>query len=113
MDDYRRRFRSLASTYVTFDPSGRYILANLGGEQIYLYDCSTPKLPITQVPLLDKEPLPGSQTVNLPPDIEQIKIQANAAFQQRQYTTAIGLYSKVFQFQKIHHHDIIFCCIHK
>jgi hypothetical protein len=31
---------------------------------------------------------------NLTP--EQIKIQANAAFQQRQYTTAIGLYSKVF-----------------
>ncbi|XP_057368390.1 WD and tetratricopeptide repeats protein 1-like [Daphnia carinata] len=94
LDDYRRRFRSLASTYVTFDASGRYILANLGGEQIYLYDCLTPKLPITQVPLLDKEPFNGTDIVTLPPEIEQIKIQANAAFQQRQYTTAIGLYSK-------------------
>lgn len=94
LDDYRRRFRSLASTYVTFDSSGRYILANLGGEQIYLYDCLTPKLPITQVPLLDKEPFHGTEIVTLPPEIEQIKIQANAAFQQRQYTTAIGLYSK-------------------
>ncbi|XP_046437062.1 WD and tetratricopeptide repeats protein 1-like [Daphnia pulex] len=94
LDDYRRRFRSLASTYVTFDPSGRYLLANLGGEQIYLYDCLTPNPPITQVPLLGKEPLNGIKGFTLPPDIEQIKIQANAAFQQRQYTTAIGLYSK-------------------
>lgn len=94
LDDYRRRFRSLASTYVTFDSSGRYILANLGGEQIYLYDCLTPKFPITQVPLLDKEPFHGTEIFTLPPEIEQIKIQANAAFQQRQYTTAIGLYSK-------------------
>lgn len=97
LDDYRRRFRSLASTYVTFDSSGRYILANLGGEQIYLYDCLTPKFPITQVPLLDKEPFHGTEIFTLPPEIEQIKIQANAAFQQRQYTTAIGLYSKVIQ----------------
>jgi WD and tetratricopeptide repeat-containing protein 1 len=95
LDDYRRRFRSLASTYVTFDPSGRYLLANLGGEQIYLYDCLTPNPPITQVPLLGKDPLNGIKGFTLPPDIEQIKIQANAAFQQRQYTTAIGLYSKV------------------
>ncbi|KAI9555619.1 hypothetical protein GHT06_018134 [Daphnia sinensis] len=94
LDDYRRRFRSLASTYVTFDASGRYILANLGGEQIYLYDCLTPKLPITQVPLMDKEPFHGTDIFTLPPEIEQMKIQANAAFQQRQYTTAIGLYSK-------------------
>jgi hypothetical protein len=95
LDDYRRRFRSLASTYVTFDQSGRYLLANLGGEQIYLYDCSTPNPPVTQVPLLGKEPLNGIKGFTLPPEIEQIKIQANAAFQQRQYTTAIGLYSKV------------------
>nr|CAH0105394.1 unnamed protein product [Daphnia galeata] len=94
LDDYRRRFRSLASTYVTFDQSGRYLLANLGGEQIYLYDCSTPNPPVTQVPLLGKEPLNGIKGFTLPPEIEQIKIQANAAFQQRQYTTAIGLYSK-------------------
>ena len=86
MDDYRRRFRALASTYVTFDPSGRYLLANLGGEQIYLYECSTPNSPVTQLPLFGKEPC---NAVALPSDAEQLKIQANAAFQQRQYTTAI------------------------
>lgn len=94
LDYYRRRHRSLASTYVTFDPSGRYLLANLGGEQIYLYDCSTPNPPVTQLPLLSKEPLNGTDEFILPKEVEQIKVQANAAFQQRQYTTAIGLYSK-------------------
>lgn len=94
LDDYRRRFRSLASTYVTFDPTGRYLLANLGGEQIYLYDCSTPNPPVSQLPLLSKESSFGVDWSTLSPDIEQIKVQANAAFQQRQYTTAIGFYSK-------------------
>jgi len=46
-----KSFRSLASTYVTFDSSGRYLLANLVGEQIYLYDCSSPQKPMTQTPL--------------------------------------------------------------
>ena len=90
LDTYRRRFRSLASTYVTFDPSGRYLLANLGGEQIYLYDCNTANHATVQAPLL-----PTVETGIPPtPEAEQLKLQANAAFQQRQYTTAIGLYSK-------------------
>ena len=92
MDTYRRRFRSLASTYVTFDPSGRYLLANLGGEQIYLYDCNTANpATIKSLPVLPSEETGGL----IPsPDAEQLKLQANAAFQQKQYTTAIGLYSK-------------------
>jgi WD and tetratricopeptide repeat-containing protein 1 len=32
-DDYKRKFRPLAATYVTFSPDGRELLANLGGEQ--------------------------------------------------------------------------------
>lgn len=105
LEDYRRRFRSLASTYVTFDSSGRYLLANLGGEQIYLYDCSSPQKPMTQTPLPrslkevnEGKPQNGhSCTPNpcaLPSTAEQLKSQANANFQQKQYTTAIGLYSK-------------------
>ncbi|KAK3786734.1 hypothetical protein RRG08_000942 [Elysia crispata] len=36
--DYKKRYRTLASTYVTFGPDGTELLVNLGGEQIYLYD---------------------------------------------------------------------------
>jgi WD and tetratricopeptide repeat-containing protein 1 len=36
--DYRRKYRTLASTYVTFGPNGNELLVNLGGEQIYLFD---------------------------------------------------------------------------
>lgn len=36
--DYKKRYRTLASTYLTFSPDGSELLANLGGEQIYLFD---------------------------------------------------------------------------
>lgn len=36
--DYKKRYRSLASTYLTFSPDGSELLVNLGGEQIYLFD---------------------------------------------------------------------------
>jgi len=45
-EDYRRRYRTLASTYLTFSPDGSELLANLGGEQLYLFDlqeCDKPK----------------------------------------------------------------------
>lgn len=79
---------------MTFDPSGRYLLANLGGEQIYLYDCATPNPPINQLPLLSMDSPVETGGLTLSPDVEQLKIKANVAFQQRQYTMAIGLYSK-------------------
>lgn len=36
--DYKKRYRTLASTYLTFSPDGTELLVNLGGEQIYLFD---------------------------------------------------------------------------
>lgn len=39
--DYRKRYRTLASTYVTFGPTGKELLVNLGGEQIYLFDINS------------------------------------------------------------------------
>lgn len=41
MSDYGRKYRSLASTYVEFSPDGSELLANLGGEQIYLFPSET------------------------------------------------------------------------
>ncbi|XP_054722038.1 WD and tetratricopeptide repeats protein 1-like [Uloborus diversus] len=37
-DDFKRRYRTLTATYVAFSPDGSEMLANLGGEQIYLFD---------------------------------------------------------------------------
>ena len=36
--DFKRRYRPLAATYLTFSPDGNELLVNLGGEQIYLFD---------------------------------------------------------------------------
>ncbi|ESO02556.1 hypothetical protein HELRODRAFT_65956, partial [Helobdella robusta] len=36
--EFRKRHRTLASTYVAFSPNGQELLVNLGGEQIYLFN---------------------------------------------------------------------------
>ncbi|KAH7936681.1 hypothetical protein HPB49_002428 [Dermacentor silvarum] len=41
----RKRYRTLASTYVAFSPDGSELLANLGGEQIYLFNINHPRQP--------------------------------------------------------------------
>ena len=39
----RRRRRPLAVTYVAYSPDGRHLLANLGSEQVYLFDAAQPR----------------------------------------------------------------------
>ncbi|CAH1798641.1 unnamed protein product [Owenia fusiformis] len=43
--DYKKRYRTLASTYLTFSPDGNELLVNLGGEQIYMFDINRRQLP--------------------------------------------------------------------
>ena len=43
--DYRKKYRTLASTYMTFGPDGKELLVNLGGEQIYLFDVISRRRP--------------------------------------------------------------------
>jgi hypothetical protein len=43
--DYRKKYRNLASTYVTFSAGGNELLVNLGGEQIYLFDINNKRKP--------------------------------------------------------------------
>lgn len=38
----KKRFRAYASTYLSFSPDGNELLANLGSEQIYLFDVLRP-----------------------------------------------------------------------
>ena len=41
--DRRRRLRPLAVTYVAYSADGRHLLANLGSEQVYLFDAGQPR----------------------------------------------------------------------
>ena len=43
--DYRKCYRALASTYLTFSPAGTELLVNLKGEQIYLFDANSSNRP--------------------------------------------------------------------
>ncbi|GLG95424.1 Protein will die slowly, partial [Gryllus bimaculatus] len=45
--DFRKRYRNLASTYLTFSSDGNELLVNLGGEQIYLFDINNKRMPKT------------------------------------------------------------------
>ncbi|KAK3596933.1 hypothetical protein CHS0354_002500 [Potamilus streckersoni] len=43
--DFKKRYRTLNATYVTFSPDGCELLVNLGGEQIYLFDVNRRRKP--------------------------------------------------------------------
>lgn len=43
--DYKKRYRTLAATYITFSSDGQELLVNLGGEQIYLFDVNHAQKP--------------------------------------------------------------------
>uniref|UniRef100_A0A673LFM2 WD and tetratricopeptide repeats protein 1-like n=1 Tax=Sinocyclocheilus rhinocerous TaxID=307959 RepID=A0A673LFM2_9TELE len=120
LPDYNNRLRVLVATYVTFSPDGTELLVNMGGEQVYLFDLTFKQRPYTF--LLPKKCHSSSEVQNgkttngvsngihlpasrlklatvssgssdLPPHLERIKLQANDAFAQQQWTQAIQLYS--------------------
>lgn len=45
LTDLRKRTRIIVCTYLTFSPDGDELLANLGGEQIYLFDINKTNIP--------------------------------------------------------------------
>ncbi|XP_047487482.1 WD and tetratricopeptide repeats protein 1-like isoform X2 [Penaeus chinensis] len=45
LKEYYRRYRSLATTYLTYSSDGTHLLANLGGEHIYLFNTANPRQP--------------------------------------------------------------------
>ncbi|MCL4132538.1 UNVERIFIED_CONTAM: hypothetical protein GTU68_003196, partial [Idotea baltica] len=45
MKDYHRKYRSLATTYLSYSADGTYLLANLGGDHIYLFDTLRAEVP--------------------------------------------------------------------
>lgn len=47
--DGRDDFSNKAITYLTFSPDGTELLANMGAEQIYLFDINNAKEPVVSV----------------------------------------------------------------
>uniref|UniRef100_A0A2L2YFC7 WD and tetratricopeptide repeats protein 1 n=1 Tax=Parasteatoda tepidariorum TaxID=114398 RepID=A0A2L2YFC7_PARTP len=144
-DDFRKRYRTLTSTYVAFSPDGNDVLANLGGEQIYLFNILSKRKLLKVITMNfsannqeansegmhDNKPgcsysdgISASKTCSngrttngvhfsiLPSDIpdkscgrkqtpqptcqkfQSMKRKANEAFDKREFTLAISLYSK-------------------
>ncbi|UYV69380.1 WDTC1 [Cordylochernes scorpioides] len=95
--DYKKKYRALASTYITFSPDGNELLANLGGEQIYLFDLVNPPHVTAALSLNSPAPPdtnPYSYEKNLPPFVEALKQKANEYFQHKRYHEAIMLYNQ-------------------
>ncbi|KAL0275580.1 UNVERIFIED_CONTAM: hypothetical protein PYX00_003392 [Menopon gallinae] len=63
--DYQKKYRNLASTYLTFSANGSELLVNLGGEQIYLFDINNRRRPkIYDMIVKDSESCSGISHAN-------------------------------------------------
>ncbi|KAI1308657.1 WD and tetratricopeptide repeats protein 1 [Halotydeus destructor] len=100
--EYDKKFRLLSSTYVTFSPDGTELLANLGGEQIYLFDIiksrsplsyATPKLEPNQSIANGFTSQAKSSPPKLTPEVELVKKRANECFEKGKASDAITLYN--------------------
>ncbi|XP_075440757.1 WD and tetratricopeptide repeats protein 1-like [Ascaphus truei] len=123
--DNNNRLRVLVATYVTFSPDGTELLANMGGEQVYLFDLTFKQRPCTFLlpkshhtsgevqngktastngihlhsngfRLSDSKTLVGP-VLELPPHLELVKQRANEAFAHQLWSQAIELYSQAAQ----------------
>ena len=115
----RKKFKSLACTYVAFSPDGSEMLSNLGGEQIYLFDVFKPNPPksfcinfnsngfaksslvssgsngYSKSRSKDPPEQPSNPTPNLklPSCVEDLKLAANVKFEDKEFTKAINIYN--------------------
>lgn len=93
--------KSLACTYVAFSPNGSELLANLGGEQVYLFD-TFKRTPHKSFCINFKANgfcsavAPDNPIVNLKltPQAEELKIRANVEYEMKHYSRAIKLYNE-------------------
>lgn len=121
VDEYRRRMKTLSITFLSFNSAGTELLANLGGEQLYLFnlndESSRPVKYDTYKTLFDKsdlvEILPASKSSSnetipdtdsqkmnnkkkfkLSPKAEALKLKANSSFEEQNYVEAIDYYNQ-------------------
>ncbi|XP_037079395.1 WD and tetratricopeptide repeats protein 1-like [Pollicipes pollicipes] len=97
---YDRRM-SLAVTYVAYSADGSQLLANLGGEQVYLFDASHPRAEnvldpaVLSRPAATEEPRPA--TPALPARLDELRQEANRCHQQQHFSQAIQLNSRAIR----------------
>ncbi|KAK9497265.1 hypothetical protein O3M35_004617 [Rhynocoris fuscipes] len=106
-----RILREYSSTYVTFGPNGNEILANIGSEQIYLYDINTSNSSLLIHHTNDtreiNEPLrsycfgfpdnilPKNKTkFKLPERINALKLTGNSLFEKANYAKSMRYYNE-------------------
>lgn len=113
----RRKYRPFACTYIAFSPQGNELLANIGGEQIYLFEINKKVKPV----LLDIvsnssdkfQPTNGlcrentsksaQYTIyrlsqNLPPKVNSLKIKGNQLFESFDYHGAVEMYNLALKY---------------
>jgi len=103
---------NFTSTYVTFSPNGQELLANMGSEQIYLFDVfhGSPILKdsfaFKNFLLQDENPEKvkngfhkKSKIDDLSPQALQLKMQANQEYEADRYSNAINLYNQALDAQ--------------
>jgi len=118
---FHRRLRPLASTYIAYNSSGTELVCNLGGEQVYLYDkwalystsCSEYNMAVikhcdniasrTLGERLDASGDPAISSNVLPPDVEKVKLAANAEFEASNYSQAVSLYNEALVLYRSSH----------
>jgi WD and tetratricopeptide repeat-containing protein 1 len=82
-------------TFLAFSPDGTELLANYGGEQIYLFNMDKAKTPVYQnLPRLPPEP-PSKPPKN--EKVEEIKNSGNEFLENENYIQAIRAYTKALQ----------------
>uniref|UniRef100_A0A182NSR3 WD and tetratricopeptide repeats protein 1 n=1 Tax=Anopheles dirus TaxID=7168 RepID=A0A182NSR3_9DIPT len=101
-----------AVTYLAFSPDGTELLANVGSDQIYLYDINRPREPLLlELPKMssaaDGSPngsdcgegkFPTEKTKHkFPPDVEQLKKEGNASLEKNLFLQAINKYTQAIQ----------------
>ena len=97
------------STFVTFSPNGQELLANMGSEQIYLFDIFHGS-PILKDSYAFKNFIhPEEKTVKngfhkdalaeMSPRVLQLKMEANQEYEADRYTNAINLYNQALAIQ--------------
>lgn len=110
-----KRQKSYVITYLTFSPDGQELLANYGGEYVYLYNlvnrADNAFFNISKVMKVPRENGEGSSKdliydqvpvphLTLPDKVVQLKLKANYLFEKEDYTAAIFLYNEAINIHK-------------
>ena len=98
---YRRKMRVLTTTFVAFSPdrNGADLLANIGGEQIYIFDtenaASVSLLAHNKsIKLGDAVKAPNAR---LNPNAESLKVKANEQYNDDKFWSALKLYNEAIK----------------